>query len=202
MRPTDFLLCVAHCDDAELWAGGTIAKLAKAGKNVVAAIAHHDDLRRNEVVSSAKILGYEIRFREKDASLFDWIENCFSELRPEVLATHPAGDPHFEHDEVSHMVTKVLTKSTQRKNYPKRWYWFDTYYSTDSQGHSVLIDISDYFERKISALECHQSQSPGDLIKMARAMNALNGMRIRTQYAEAFYTFPLLGRVPRLRELP
>jgi hypothetical protein len=40
------------------------------------------------------------------------------------------------------------------------------------------------------------------LIKMARTMNSLHGVRIRAEYAEAFYPFPLLGRIPRLREFP
>jgi LmbE family N-acetylglucosaminyl deacetylase len=202
MESTEFLLCVAHCDDTELWAGGTIAGLVKKGKRVVSLVAYHNDIRRNEALASAATLGYEVRFKEKSVSLFDWIFSCLNELRPEVIATHPFGDPHFEHDEVSREVSKVLTKSDQRKSYPIRWYWFDTYYSTESKGHPLLIDISDYFELKISALQCHQSQSPNDLIKMARTMNALHGIRIRAEYAEAFYTFPLLGRIPRLREFP
>jgi hypothetical protein len=43
---------------------------------------------------------------------------------------------------------------------------------------------------------------PAELIETARMMNALHGARIRVKYAEAFYPFALLGRWPRLRELP
>jgi LmbE family N-acetylglucosaminyl deacetylase len=200
MKPIELLLCVAHCDDTELWAGGTIAGLVKRGRRVVSLVTYHNDTRRNEALASAAALGYEVRFKEKSINLFDWISSCFNELRPEIIATHPTGDPHFEHDEVSRTVNKVLTKSSQRKNYPMRWYWFDTYYSTESKGCPLLIDISDYFEHKIAALKHHQSQTPENLIKMARSMNALHGLRIRAEYAEAFYTFPLLGRLPRLRE--
>jgi LmbE family N-acetylglucosaminyl deacetylase len=202
MASTDLLLFAAHCDDGELWAGGTIAKLVEGGRRVRLAIAYHDGQRRNEAEAGAAALGCEVWFREDDADLFKWVSFCLHEARPEVLMTHPAGDPHFEHDEVGRTVGRALTKSRRRKEYPSRWYWFDTYNSTLSLGFPLLIDISSSFDRKCSALECHLSQVPAELIEMARTMNALHGARIRARYAEAFYPFPLLGRWPRLRELP
>jgi LmbE family N-acetylglucosaminyl deacetylase len=202
MASTELLLFAAHCDDGELWAGGTISRLVENGKRVVLAIAHHDATRRSEAEASGTVLGCEVRFRENGVDLFEWVNACLSEIRPDILATHPIGDPHFEHDELGGTVSRVLTKSRQRKTYPRRWYWFDTYYSTKPEGLPLLIDISDHFDRKRSALECHRSQSPDDLVEMARTMNALHGRRIRADYAEAFHVFPLLGRWPRLRDLP
>jgi LmbE family N-acetylglucosaminyl deacetylase len=202
MVSTDLLLFAAHCDDGELWAGGTIANLVESGKRVTLAIAHHDSTRRGEAEAGAAILGCEVWFREDNADLFEWVCSCLHEARPDVLITHPIDDPHFEHDEISRIVNRALTKSRQRKEYPRRWYWCDTYNSTSKVGFPLLIDISAYFDRKCSALECHRSQSPVHLVEMAQAMNALHGGRIRVKYAEAFYVFPLLGRWPRLRELP
>jgi LmbE family N-acetylglucosaminyl deacetylase len=202
MVPTDFLLFTAHCDDGELWAGGTIAKLVESGKRVTLAIAHHDAVRRIEAETGAATLGCEVWFRENNLDLFEWVGSCLHEARPEALLTHPIGDPHFEHDEIGRVVSRVLTKSQQRKEYPRRWYWCDIYNSTSPPGLPIFIDISAYFDRKCSALACHRSQMSTDLIDMAQAMNALHGRRIRVNYAEAFYLFPLLGRWPRLRELP
>lgn len=202
MVSTDLLFFAAHCDDGELWAGGTIANLVERGKRVTLAIAHHDSRRLSEAEAGAAILGCEVCFKENNADLFEWVCSCLHEARPEVVITHPIGDPHFEHDEIGQIVGRALTKSRQRKEYPRRWYWCDNYNSTSAVGLPLLIDISDFFDRKCSALECHRSQSPDDLVDMARTMNALHGRRIRTKYAEAFYVFPLLGRWPRLRDLP
>jgi LmbE family N-acetylglucosaminyl deacetylase len=200
--PTDLLLFTAHCDDGELWAGGTISKLVECGKRVVLAIAHHDTVRRGEALAGAAVLGCEVWFKEEQVGLVEWASTCLNDARPVVLMTHAVSDPHFEHESISQSVRQVLTKSKHRRAYPQRWYSLDTYYSTESVGFPILIDISSHFQQKLSALDCHNSQSPGDLAEMARTMNALHGQRIRVQYAEAFYPFPLLGRLPRLRELP
>jgi len=200
-KPIYLLLLVAHCDDAELWAGGTICRLIHQGYRVVAAITHHNSVRKREAASSAALLGYEVWYRER-TSVIDWTRTCLRKARPEVLMTHHSLDPHFEHHQLSQLTLRALTKSRQRSVYPRRWYWFDTYYSTEELGCPVLIDISGEFTRKCSALECHRSQEPSSLVTMARAMNQLHGQRIRAEYAEAFFPFALLGRWPKLRELP
>lgn len=203
MHTSDVLLFGAHCDDSELWAGGTISRLVETGKRVVLAVAHHDEVRRVEAQASASILGCEVFFREQRADLVQWACECLQATEPQVLLTHPTGDPHFEHDELSRVVTIALTKSRLRESFPHRWYWFDTYYSTIHEPLPLLIDISGgHFNRKLTALRCHRSQNPENLVDMAQAMNALHGQRIRAGYAEAFRVFPLLGKWPRLRDLP
>jgi len=202
MCTADLLLFVAHCDDAELWAGGTITRMALASKRVLVAIANHDPTRRKEVELSAKVLGYEVLFRDDDVNPLVWAKQILETSTPDVLMTHPIRDPHFEHAGLSAIVIEALTKSHHRKVYPRRWYALDTYYSTVSEGFSILIDISGQFEKKVSALRCHNSQHPDGLVEMARTMNSLNGQRIRADYAEAFQVFSLLGRWPRLRDLP
>jgi N-acetylglucosamine malate deacetylase 1 len=201
-RPVDLLLITAHCDDGELWAGGTIARSVEAGKRVTLAIAHHNSVRRREAEAAAAILGCEVWFREQQMELGKWASNCLEQARPEVLLTHPPNDPHFEHRDLSERVSWGLIKSKERKVYPHRWYHLETYYSTHSHGFPLLIDITEFFNKKCSALGCHISQMPDDLIQMAQAMNALHGQQIRKKHAEAFYPFPLLGRWPKLRELP
>jgi N-acetylglucosamine malate deacetylase 1 len=202
MPATKLLLFAAHCDDGDLWSGGTIMRLSEIGQRVVLAIAHQDDRRRLEAEKSATILGCEVWFRQRTDDIREWAARCLHEARPEVLVTHPPTDSHFEHSELSCAVRKALTQSKRRKLYPVRWYWFDTYYITQSQGFPLLIDISLYFDQKCSALRCHRSQRPRDLVRMAHAINSLHGQRIRVQYAEAFHPYPLLGRLPVLRDLP
>jgi N-acetylglucosamine malate deacetylase 1 len=196
------LALAAHCDDGELWAGGVIAKLVEAGKPVVLAVANYDPIRRKESEASGNILGCDVWFRPEGLDPGEWVSRCVVQARPEVLMTHPLHDPHFEHRELSNAVMRGLTKSRDRRLFPARWYWFDTYYSTHSEGTPVLVDISPQFSKKLAALKRHWSQTPTSLIDMARTMNTLSGRKIRVQYAEAFYMFPLLGRWPQLRDSP
>jgi LmbE family N-acetylglucosaminyl deacetylase len=202
MQGTALMLFVAHCDDGELWAGGTVAHLTNAGKRVVFAIANNDHLRRAEAEAGAAVLKCELRFREAKQDITEWVGQMLETEAPEVLVCHPTSDPHFEHSALSASVMRALTKSRQRASFPQRWYWFDTYYAGGPGTVPILIDISSVFENKTAALRCHISQEPDRLVAMAVAMNSLHGQRIRTTYAEAFYPFSLLGRWPRLRYLP
>lgn len=197
------LLFTAHCDDAELWAGGTLARWANLGRRCVVGITFHDEARRAESRDSAALLGYEARFREPTLSIADWMSQLFSELRPEVLLVHPLDDPHPAHRAVHEQTILALTQSTQRRASPRRWYAFDSYYLTRIPGNwPLLVDISAVFDRKLAALALHRSQHRSELERMARVVGGTLGMRARVDYAEAFHPFDLLGRWPTLRDLP
>lgn len=197
----DIAVFVAHCDDAEVWAGGIISKTCSQEGIVDVYIANHDNVRRKEAEKSAAELGYKTHFRPEKLPLREWAKQGLHGSRPEVLLTHPANDPHLEHREVWLAVEWALKDSKNRRKYPLRWYSFDTYYLTLSRDEfPILIDITDSLEAKCRAIACHQSQNTEELIAMVQASNVLHGMKVRTKYAEAFYPFALLGRWPQLRE--
>ncbi len=197
------LLCTAHCDDAELWAGGTIARWADHGVRTVVGIAGHTPERQRETHEAATVLGFMPVFKEDERGCCEWILELLAACTPDVLITHPPYDPHPEHQEVCREVMRALTRHRHRQRYPARWYHFETYYLTRSPtAWSMLVDITDTWERKAAALGKHRSQSPPDLLRMARHACAVQGMRARCDYAESFHPFDLLGRWPRLRDLP
>src|SRR5438045_8603034 len=101
MRGIELLLLTAHCDDGELWAGGTIRRFVESRRHVVLAIANYDAQRRREAEKGAVVLGCEVWFREKNTSLLEWTSQCLHDAQPEVLMTHPMRDPHFEHAEIA-----------------------------------------------------------------------------------------------------
>lgn len=197
------LAITAHCDDAELWAGGTLARWADAGLQCVVGIAFHNEQRRQESCRSAALLGYQPRFLDQKEALFLWILGLLQELHPQVLLTHPEQDPHPEHQMVHRQTIEALTKFSHRKTSPLRWYSFDSYYQTRSPSvWPMAVDIGSTLERKLAALALHQSQDSAELIHMAKHSAAMVGMRVRMEFAEAFFPFDLLGRWPVLRDLP
>ncbi len=203
LRPSTILLLTAHCDDAELWAGGTILRYVAAGWRVLVGIAHHDSLRREESQQGGKVLGFEPQFREDGMPLIAWVRKCLTEAQAEVLLTHAPRDLHPQHRDVYTATFRALCGETYRRGRPSRWYHFDTYLLTRVPvTPPVLIDISSEFRQKCRALRCHKSQTPGHLVRMTRYISGLHGMQMRTRYAEAFYPLQLMGGWPSLRELP
>lgn len=201
--PPTVLLLTAHCDDAELWAGGTIRRYVTAGWRVRVGIAHHDTLRRSEAEHGARVLGFTPQFREDRTDLGEWVRGCLAEAGAEVLLTHSPRDLHPQHRAVYAATFRTLRGDAYSRWRPDRWYHFDTYMLTHVPATApVLIDISSEFPVKCKALRCHESQSPGLLVRMTRYISGLHGMQLGTRYAEAFYPLQLMGGWPRLREMP
>lgn len=196
------LFITAHCDDAELWAGGTICKYINKGWSVNVAITFFDEIRKKESIRSAGLIGYEIFFYDSGGqSINQWIKELIGMCKPEVIFTHQENDLHYRHSQVFHETLIALTKTKEK--FPKRWYMYDTYFlSRIPSDFPILIDISKFFINKISSLKYHRSQNPDTLIKMATSINSLHGQKIRTKYAEAFYPFSLLGKLPKLLDIP
>jgi len=202
-KGTRALFFTAHCDDAELWAGGTIKLWADGGEEIVVAVATHERRRQQESSYAAAILGYRPVFLDSSLDLEEQFLGLLEQLQPEVVITHPDGDPHPMHCRVNAAAVGALTRLGERRRYPSRWYAFDTYYLTRTPpGCPVFVDVHGTFHEKRRALSCHRSQRPQDLIRLAEHMGALNGFRARVKIAEAFHPFDLLGRWPRIRKMP
>lgn len=197
------LVITGHCDDAELWAGGTILRYVAAGWRVLVGIAHHDPHRREESEQGGRVLGFAPMFRKAGTPLVAWVRECLAAAGAEVLLTHAPRDLHPQHRYVYAAAFRALRGETYDRWRPSRWYHFDTYLLTHVPATPpVLIDISSEFPRKCQALRCHRSQAPTHLIRMTRYISGLHGMQLRTRYAEAFYPLQLMGGWPPLRDLP
>lgn len=55
--PASVLTVMAHPDDAELWAGGTLALCVAAGADVTIAVPRHPEPRASEAAAGAAALG-------------------------------------------------------------------------------------------------------------------------------------------------
>jgi len=196
------LLCLgAHCDDIEIGCGGTILKLATAGRKIeVYWIVFSSDVgRRQEALKSAdaflsdvitkKVTVLGLRdgfFPYIGADLKERFEQLKSECSPHLILTHYRNDLHQDHRLVSE-----LTWNTFRNHLileyeiPK--------YDGDFGSPNVFVPLDESTcRRKIDAiLNTYQSQREKHWFSrdLFSAILRLRGMEAnaRSGYAEGFY---------------
>jgi LmbE family N-acetylglucosaminyl deacetylase len=202
--PSSVLIIMAHPDDAELWAGGTLALCAQAGATITIAMpTHRDPVRNNEAAAGAAVLGADVR--QLDQASLATLAALLRDLQPEVLITHPLRDLHPDHRQIADTVLQALPEVVIETGHPRRLYTADTYNSLTLDGpvpaHTV-IDISATTILKQRAICAHASQPITDHFgPMADTLGRLWGARIGVSHAENFIPVPLLGRLAAARAL-
>ena len=187
------LTVMAHPDDAELWAGGTLAGYTREGCDVTIAVRRSDDVRNAEALAGAAVLDAHLR-------LFDDVDDLLVRLRPELVITHALRDIHPDHRAVAEAVLAALPDAVIATGHPQRVYTCGTYNDLTLDGpirpHTV-IDVSATFATKMRALHQHRSQPIVEhFAPMAETLGRSWGARIGVQYAENFVPVPVLGRIP------
>jgi N-acetylglucosamine malate deacetylase 1 len=174
----DVLVFGPHPDDIEIGLGGTIARQAAMGLQVGLC-----DLTRGEMGTNGTP---EERLAEADAARVAlgavWRENLHwpdrhigkdpSQLedavafirthRPRVVAAPYWMDRHPDHVSASQLLTEAVSNAGLRR-YPsagEAWkpHWICYYFINDAAVPSFVVDVSDYYEIKRRALDCHASQ--------------------------------------------
>ena len=179
----DLLIIVAHPDDAELGAGGTILKYTKAGKKVgVIDLTRGElgtrgsaDIRDLEAQTAAKILGLAVRenlkfkdgfFNNNEAHQKEVIR-VIRKYQPEIVITNAYHDRHPDHGRASELVNdacflaglpKIITEEegvNQSAFRPNLLLHLiqDTYIKPD-----IVLDISEFMEDKLTAIRAYQTQ--------------------------------------------
>lgn len=195
MGPT-VIAVMAHPDDAEIWAGGTLAKYARQGRAAIL-VGTTDDVRRREAIAGAEILGAQLHL-VKSVSVGSVI-NLIDELSADVLICHRWDDPHPDHRRIGMLVTGAVQKAAIGRSKKIRLYVSDTYQSLTLAGSvpgCAIVNIDETFELKIRALRHHKSQPVDHFTEMARRQAAFWGARIGATWGEAFDPVPVLGTLP------
>ena len=186
-----------HPDDAEVLMGGTIAKYAQKGHDVlivVVTIPNQEEKRREESRESAAILGarlsildlnpYELAFNRKLVQIFD---DVIRDFPPDVIYTSWIHESHQDHTAVS-----KATIAAARKNACSLYMYEQalpsglTPYAFRAQ---VFVDISDTIETKIKSVLAHNSQVQNfseQWVQGIRGRATYRGFQINVEYAEAF----------------
>lgn len=197
--PESVLTVMAHPDDAELWAGGTLARLTQAHALVTIAVPEHaDTVRNDEAAAAARELGAQ--YHRYPVVSVETLYGLLDATRPDVVITHPLDDVHPDHRQLADTLITALPEIVIATGHPSRVYTCDTYNGLTIHGpiaaHSI-IDVSDTWETKMRALAAHSSQPIAEHFgPMAETLGRLWGSRIGTRYGENFTPIPVLGRVP------
>jgi LmbE family N-acetylglucosaminyl deacetylase len=186
----------AHPDDLELGAGGTLARLSRAGARVimvVVSIPSNLERRQQEARRAADILGCEVRFLNsrrclrvedfKTHELVGMIDGLINELTPDALLTHCLANFHVDHK----LVYNACIAS-------QRLHYFDLFcYGPTSVlpvninfSPQMYIDITSTIKQKMDAIKAHGTQFKERHLGTEHYLETANraGRLIGVDYAE------------------
>lgn len=181
----DILVFGAHPDDAELGAGGTMAKEIARGKKVgVIDLTRGElgtrgtaEIRDREAVLAAEILGLAVRenmefkdgfFRNDPEHQLTLIRQI-RRFRPDVVLCNAVEDRHIDHGRGSSLVSDAcylsgLVKIDTRMDGDDQWQdpWRPKqvyhYIQWKNLEPDFVVDVSGYIEKKIEAIRAYDSQ--------------------------------------------
>jgi bacillithiol biosynthesis deacetylase BshB1 len=219
----DVLVIAPHPDDAELGAGGTIAKLKAEGFRVGVL-----DLTDGEPTPYGSAAARAAEAAAATAVLqLDWRENLglpnrsleptlaaraalagvLRRTRPRWLFAPYWVDAHPDHVAATELIEAArfwakLTKTDLpgEPHYPQRIFYYFCVHLRLVVAPAMVVDISAFWERKQEALECYRSQflaghggEEPTIIDRLRAQAATWGWMIGTRYGEAFASREPIG---------
>ena len=174
----DILAFGAHPDDVELFAGGTLAKMAALGHSTgIVDLSRGESgtrgtpaLRKKEAAGAAKILGVKVR---ENLGLPDGdirvtaearlkIIRVLRKYRPLIVLTHYWDDRHPDHVNTSRLVAEAVHHSGlakietgQMRYRPPTLLFFKL---PTNVVPSFVIDVSDFVEQRSAAIAAYRSQ--------------------------------------------
>lgn len=179
----DLMVMTVHPDDAELGAGGTIAKYVAEGKKVGIVDLTRGELgtrgtaetRKQEAADAAQILGVHVRenlglrdgFFQNDEESQLAIIRCIRKYKPEIIITNALEDRHPDHGRASKLVNDAiflaglrrietsLNGEVQEAYRPRLQLQLiqDKYIQPD-----IILDVSDYWDIKEKSILAYKTQ--------------------------------------------
>jgi bacillithiol biosynthesis deacetylase BshB1 len=174
----DLLAFGPHPDDIEIGIGGTIARHTALGLSVGLCDVSAGEMGSNgtpeeriaEAQAARTVLGAawreNLRWPDrrigKDPAHLEQAVAFIRRHRPRAVALPHWGDRHPDHRATSELLTEAVFNAGLRR-YPaegEAWKpdWICYYFVNDTQVPSFLIDVSEHYDRKQEALDCHVSQ--------------------------------------------
>lgn len=179
----DLLVFGPHPDDIEIGLGGTVARHAALGLQVGLCDLTNGEMSTNgtpaerlaEAEAARQVLGavwrenlhWPDRRIGKDPAHLDHAVAFIRQHRPRVVAAPYWSDRHPDHVAASDLLTEAVFNAGLRRyaaaGDPWKPDWVCYYFVNDAAAPSFVIDVSDYYDAKRRALDCHVSQfAPAD----------------------------------------
>lgn len=206
------IVIAPHNDDEILGVGGTMAKLARQGHEVIVCEVTAGDLdnevvqlQKCEAIASHEIMGIKTHFMDlpvvglremKTTELNSIFQKTLIDLAPDIVFLPHKGDMHIDH----RMTIEAAMVALRPVTFPdlRGIYAYETLSETEWNTPSVdnifiptmFVDITEEIDMKLKAMKCHKSQlceypHPRSLEAM-RALALYRGTTICKKYAEAF----------------
>ena len=218
--PLDFLVFAPHPDDAEIGVGGMLALMSRQGHRVgVVDMTRGEwgtkgdaETRMREAERAGTVLGLAARecLGLPDSRVVPSLEyravvaEALRRLRPHVVLAPLPDDPHPDHRATTELVRDALLVARLPKADLPLSAWSVRrlgYYSVHTGDRpSVLVDISEHLETKLSAMSCYRSQfdqpvlpegyrylATSDYLSRVRANAAYFGQMGRVEAAEPLW---------------
>ena len=174
----DLLVFGPHPDDIEIGAGGLIARHAAMGLTVGLCDLTAGEMGSNGTVderlkeseAARNVLGAVWRENlhlpdrriGKEPVHLDQVTAFIRQKRPRVVAAPYWVDRHPDHGASSTLITEAVFNAGLRRyavdGEPWKADWVCYYFINDSVAPSFVVDVSDCYEKKREALDCHSSQ--------------------------------------------
>jgi len=174
----DLLVFGPHPDDLEIGMGGTIARHTSVGMRVGLCDLTAGEMGSNgtpeerlaEAEAARLVLGavwrMNLRWPDrrigKDPGHLDEAVSFIRRHQPKVIAIPYWSDRHPDHVAASELLTEAVFNAGLRRyvatGEPWKADWICYYFINDSATPSFVVDVSDYYEQKRLALECHTTQ--------------------------------------------
>lgn len=217
--PLDLLVFGPHPDDLELGTGATIARLTGMGQRVGLCDLTCGEMGSNgtpaerlaEAEAARAVLGAawreNLRWPDrqigKDPGHLEHAVAFIRQHRPRVVAVPYWTDRHPDHGAASAVLTEAVFNAGLRRYQAagEAWKaeWICYYFINDAVEPSFVVDVSNEYDRKRQALECHASQfgatAPGVAAtrlntplfrQLIESRDAQFGARAGVRWAEGF----------------
>ncbi|MVZ98258.1 PIG-L family deacetylase [Sphingorhabdus sp. IMCC26285] len=216
------LVIAPHPDDEILGCGGTMARLAKSGAEVVVAIVTRGmapqfsdefvaNIRAEAKISHALVGVSETLYLDLPAAALETVPamklngtlaKLVQDVRPDTMFVPFVGDIHTDH-QLTFLAAMVAARPRDI-HAPRRIYAYETLSETNWYAPgitpafvpNIFIDITETLELKLDAFRCFESQVkafPDE--RSIEAIRALATMRGASMYLKAAEAFMLIRQI-------
>jgi LmbE family N-acetylglucosaminyl deacetylase len=186
----------AHPDDIELACGGTLAKFVDSGHEVQVLVMSDGkqggdvDARSGDARRGAGFIGLaglqHFSFTDADLAshaqeMIRVIEESIVRFNPDIILTHSQHDHHQDHQAVHTATLRAARRHSSILCY-------ESPSATRDFDPSVFVDIDDYMEVKVRAVQMHidQRDKPYMCAERIRGTAVFRGAQARRKLAEAY----------------